>query len=326
MRRREFLTLLGAATAWPRAARAQQPAQTVIGILNGQSAEGYARTVAAFRKALSEGGFVEGQNLAIEYRWSDGHDDRLPDLAADLVRQNVALIDCGGSPSATLAAKAATSTIPIVFSTGIDPVQSGYVESLNRPGGNIIGVAFLVAQLSAKRLGLLHQLLPKVTTMAAVFNPKHPATAGDTAEMKDAARSMGVNLHILSASTDDEIVTAFASLPSLKAGALLVGPDPVFLGNRRKIVTLAASHAIPAIYELRDFADDGGLMSYGTSITDAYYQAGIYAARILNGERAENLPVIQSTKFELVINAKTAKTLGLSVPPTLLALADEVIE
>ena len=327
MRRREFITIVGGTMAtWPLAARAQQTAPTLIGHLSGHSADSYARNDAAFRKGLAENGYVEGQNLLIEYRWSGDHDDQLPELAADLVRRNVALINCGGSPAATPAAKAATSTIPIVFTTGIDPVQAGYVENLNRPSGNVTGIAFLASQLSAKRLGLLHELLPNVTTLAALLNPQHPSNAGDIKEADESARSLGLKLHILSASTEDEIVAAFATLDSFKAGGLLIGPDPLFFANRRKIVSLAASHAMPAVYELHDFADDGGLMSYGASIADAYYQAGVYAARILKGEKPGDLPVMQSTKFELVINLKTAKTLGLTVPPTLLALTDEVIE
>ncbi len=325
--RRKFLAGLGsAASAWPLAVRGQQAPPTVIGFLSGQSADSRARDVAAFRKALAENGYVEGRNLRIEYRWADDHDDQLPELADDLVRHAVALIFCAGSPTATLAAKAATSTIPIVFLTGIDPVRAGYVESLNRPGGNVTGVAFLVSQLSAKRLGLLHELLPNVTTIAGLLNPQHPANAADMKEAQESARSLGLKLPILSASTESKIDAAFATLASLKAGALLVGGDASFLSDRRKIVALAASHAIPAIYELRDFVDEGGLMSYGTSITEAYYQAGLYAARILKGAKPSDLPVMQSTKFELVINLKTAKALGITFPPTLLAVADEVIE
>jgi putative ABC transport system substrate-binding protein len=329
MRRREFIGLLGGVGVplfRPLAALAQQAAPAVIGVLSGQSANSYARQVAALRKGLGENGYVEGQNLLIEYRWADGHDDRLPDFAADLVRRGVEVIVCGGSPGATPAAKAATSTIPIVFSTGTDPVKAGYVESLNRPGGNVTGAAFLATQLGAKRLGLLHQLLPNVTTIAALFNRNHPNTASDLNNVENAARSMGLQLHILFASTESEIDAAFAALAGVKASALLVGPDPVFLSNRHKIVALAASYAVPAAYELREFVDDGGLMSYGTSITEANYQAGLYIARILKGEKPGDLPVIQSTKFEFVINLKAAKTLGLTVPPTLIATADEVIE
>ena len=327
MRRREFITLIGAvAAAWPLSARGQETAPTIIGVLTEQSADSYERNFSALRKALSENGYVEGGNLLIEYRSSDGQDDRLPELAADLVRRHVALTYCRGSPTATLAAKAATATIPIVFSTGIDPVKAGYVASLNHPGGNVTGVVFLAAELSAKRLDLLHQLLPNLRTLATLSNPKHPANAVDMNDAESLARSMGFMLHVMSASNDDEIDAAFATLDSVKADALLVGADPVFFSNRRRIVALAAHHAIPAAYELRDFADDGGLMSYGPGIVEAYYQAGIYAARILKGEKPADLPVMQSTKFDFVINLKTAKALGLNVPPTLLAIADEVIE
>ena len=327
MRRREFITLIGAAAAaWPLSARGQETAPAIIGVLSGQSADSYERNFSALRKALSENGYVEGSNLLIEYRSSDGQDDRLPELAADLVRRHVALIYCSGSPTATPAAKAATATIPIVFSTGIDPVKAGYVASLNHPGSNVTGVVFLAAELSAKRLDLLHQLLPNLRTLATLSNPKHPANAVDMNDAENLARSMGFTLHVMSASNDDEIDAAFATLDRVKADALLVGADPVFFSNRRRIVALAAHHAIPAVYELRDFADDGGLMSYGPGIVEAYYQAGIYAVQILKGEKPADLPVMQSTKFDFVINLKTAKALGLDVPPALLAIADEVIE
>ena len=326
MRRRAFITFLGGAASWPLIARAQQTAPSTIGFLNGHSPDSYARVVAAFRKALAENGYVEGRNLSVEYRWAGDHEDRLHALAADLVQRNVAVIVCGGSPTATPAAMAATSTIPIVFATGIDPVEAGYVKSLNRPGGNVTGIAFLASQLSAKRLGLLHELLPNVTTVAALLNPRHPRNAADVKDAEGSARSLGLKLQLLSAGTEDEIAAAFATLDSRTAGALLVGPDPFFLVERHKIVALAAKHAIPAVYELRDFVEDGGLMSYGASIEDAYYQAGVYAARILKGEKPGEFPVMRSTKFELVINLKTAKSLGLTIPPTLLALADEAIE
>jgi putative tryptophan/tyrosine transport system substrate-binding protein len=327
MRRRVFISLLGGTVVtWPLAAVGQQQAPTVIGFLSGQSADGYEHNIAAFRKALAENGYVEGQDLLIEYRWANVREDRLPELATDLVHRGVALIFASGSPTATLAAKAATTTMPIVFSTGIDPVKAGYVASMNRPGSNVTGIAFLASQLSGKRLGLLRQLLPNLGTLAILSNPKHPTNAADQNEAANLAQSMGVKVHTLSASNETEVVGAFATLDGVKVDALLVGADPVFFDNRRRIVALAAQHALPAAYELRDFADDGGLMSYGPGIVEAYYQAGIYAARILKGEKPGDLPVMQSTKFEFVINLKTAKTLGLTVPPTLLATADEVIE
>lgn len=326
--RREFITLVGGAlAAWPVArARGQPSAMPVIGLLNGQSPDGYAHLTAALRKGLSEKGYVEGQNFRFEYRWAEGHDDRLSALAADLVRLHVDLILGGGSPSATLAAKATTSTIPIVFTTGLDPIKLGLVPSLNRPGGNVTGVAFLVSQLTAKRVEHLHQLLPGAKTIAGLFNPDNPETPVTRKEFEDAARAMGLHPQALSAATTNEIDSAFARLGGSKPDALFVGNDPFFNNNREKIVALAARHAVPASYELREFVTDGGLMSYGTSITEAYRQAGIYAARILNGEKPADLPVIQSTKFEFVLNLKTAKTLGISVPSNLLALADEVIE
>ncbi len=264
--------------------------------------------------------------MRIEYRWGEGHDERLPAFADDLVKRQVALIICGGSPSSSLAAKAATSTIPIVFTTGLDPIKLGLVPSLNRPGGNVTGIAFLVSQLTAKRVELLHQLLPKAKTIAALFNTDSRNTPPVRKEFEDAARSIGLQLHVLMASTESQIDSAFAVLAECKPDLLLVGNDPFFNSNRARIVALAARCAVPAIYEWREFVADGGLMSYDTRITEAYHQAGIYAARILNGEKPADLPVMQSTKFELVINLKTAKTLGISVPSNLLALADEVIE
>ncbi len=330
MRRREFITLLGGAAASPllrtRVARAQQPGVPAIGVLNAQSADPYSHLTAALRKGLGEMGYVEGRNLTIEYGWGEGHEERLPALAADLVRRQVAVIVAGGSPGSTLAAKAATSVIPIVFTTGADPVKLGFVASLNRPGGNITGVAFLVDELAAKRLELLHELLPRVTTVAVLLDPTRPVAAAIWQDLEKGGRSIGLQLEALPASTESEINSAFATLAERKPGALFVGGSPFFNSKRDKIVALAARHAVPAIYELREFVIDGGLVSYGTSITEAYRQAGIYAGRILKGEKPADLPVVQPTKFELVLNLKTARALDLYVPDKLLALADEVIE
>jgi putative ABC transport system substrate-binding protein len=327
MRRREFITLLGGAAAgWPLAARAQQSAVPVVGVLNGQSPDGYSHLMTALLKGLGEMGYVEGRNLAIEYRWGEGHEDRLPALATDLVRRQVAVIVAGGTPGSTLAAKAAASTIPIVFTTGADPVKLGYVASLNRPGGNVTGVAFLVSELVAKRLELLHQLLPRVTTVAALLDPMRPDAIAMQRDLEEVAQAIGLQLQVLPASTENQIDVAFTALAERKAGALFVGTSPFFNSHRGKIVALAARHVVPAIYEFREYVVDGGLASYGTSIIEAYRQTGIYAGRVLKGEKPSDLPVMQSTKFELVLNLKTAKALGLEVPDRLLALADEVVE
>jgi putative ABC transport system substrate-binding protein len=324
VRRRAFITLLGGtAAAWAFAARAQQ---AVIGVLNGQSADTYAHLIAALQAGLEQTGYAEGGNLAFEYRWADGRDDRLPALAADLVRREVSIIVAGGTPASTLAAKSATSLIPIVFTTGSDPVKLGFVQSLNRPRGNVTGVTFLVNQLVAKRLDLLHQLLPLVSSVAVLINPKHPNFASDTKDLQGAARTLGLKIRFLNASSESDITAAFEILLQYRAGALFVNADPLFNNRRDQIVALAARHAVPAIYELREYVIAGGLISYGTSVTEAYRQAGIYAGRILKGEKPADLPVMQSTKFELVINFKTAKLLGIEIPATLLATADEVIE
>jgi ABC-type uncharacterized transport system substrate-binding protein len=324
--RRQFITLLGsAAGAWPLVARAQQAATPVIGFLHGASPEGYAPMVIAFRQGLEEAGYVEGHNVAIEYRWAEGHYNRLPALAAELVRQQVAVIVTGGTPPA-LPAKAATSTIPIVINVGIDPVQAGLIASLNRPGGNVTGVALLTVELAAKRLELLHELLPTATVVALLVNPTSPLTEPETRGVRDAAHSLGLQLQVLNASSESEIDKAFRRLVELRAGALIVSVDPFLNNQRAQIVALAARHAVPAIYGVRELAISGGLMSYGNDLADAYRQSGIYAAKILKGARPAELPVQQVVRVELVINLKTAGTLGLIFPITLLARADEVIE
>jgi putative tryptophan/tyrosine transport system substrate-binding protein len=324
LKRRELISLLGGAAAWPLAAGAQQP-MPVIGFLHGASPEGYAPMVDGFRRGLAESGYVEGRNVTIEYRWAEGQYDRLPALAADLVHRQVAEIVTGGTPPA-FAAKRATSTIPIVINVGIDPVQVGLVASLNRPGGNVTGLALLTAELGAKRLELLHESLPAATVVAMLVNPTSPITEPETRGVRDAARSLGLQLHVLNASTESEIDRAFGTLVELRAGALVVSVD-VFLNNQRaQIVALAARHAVPAIYGVREFATSGGLMSYGNDLADAYRQSGIYAAKILKSEKPADLPVQQVVRVEFVINLKTAKTLGLTFPLPLIGRADEVIE
>ena len=326
MRRREFITLLGgSAAAWPLAARAQ-PAMPVIGFLSGTSSAPFAHLVAAYREGLREMGYVEGRNLAIEFRWAEGQYDRLPDMAADLVRRQVAVITTTGGDPAALAAKAATTIIPIVFTAGTDPVKSGLVASLNRPGGNATGVHILTAMMEGKRQGLLRELVPTVTRIAVLLNPTYTAAEVQLKEVEEAARTLGLETQVLHASTELELDTTFATLGQLRVGALQVCADPSFNSRRDHIVALAARHAIPAIYEQREFAVAGGLASYGTSLNDAYYQLGIYTGRVLNGDKPADLPVMQSTKYEFIINLKTAKALGLEISPTLSARADEVIE
>jgi putative tryptophan/tyrosine transport system substrate-binding protein len=327
IRRRDFLTLLGgAAAALPLAAHAQQPAMPVIGFLHQGAPDVFAYLVRVFHQALEETGFVEGRNVAIEYRWSESHYDRLPALADDLVRRRVTVIAAlGGTPSA-LAAKAATTTIPIVFNVGVDPVAFGLVASLNRPGGNITGISMLNLTVAAKRLELLRELAPTAAAIALLVNPTNPYSESETKEVRDAARTLGLQLQVLNASGESEIDAAFATLSQQRATALVVSPDNLFISRRDQVVALAARYAIPAISDRGEFAAAGGLMSYGSRVTDVYRQLGIYTGRILKGDKPSDLPVVQPTKFELIINLKTARTLGLAVPQTLLVAADEVIE
>jgi putative tryptophan/tyrosine transport system substrate-binding protein len=326
MKRREFITLAGgAAAAWPLAARAQQAAIPVVGFLNSETPTGYAPFAAAFRQGLSETGFVEGGNVAIEYRWAEGHYDRLPALAAELVRLRVAVIVAAGTPSA-LAAKAVTTTIPIVFSTGGDPVSAGLVASLNRPGGNVTGVTNLGVELVQKQVEMLHQMVPKATLVAVLVNPSNPFAEAATKDGLTAGRALGLQIHIAQASSERGISAAFATLTQVGAGGLVICPDPFSFSRRGQIAALALRHAMPTIFYSREFPAAGGLMSYGVSIADGYRQVGVYAGRILKGERPGDLPVQQSTKFALAINLTTAKVLGLDVPFYLQQLADEVIE
>jgi putative ABC transport system substrate-binding protein len=327
MNRREFISLLGgAAAAWPLAARAQQPAMPVVGFLRSTTSSGSAHLVAAFRLGLTETGFVESQNVAIEYRFADDRPDRLPALAADLAARQVALI-VGNTVSVVQAAKAATTTTtPIVFVTGSDPVRTGLVASLNRPGGNITGVTFTTIDLAAKQLGLLHELVPNASIIAVLRDPNGPELEAELRSIEEAGHAIGRRLLIVKAANEREFGTAFASMSQAGAGGLLVRGGPFFLSQRRQLVAFAARYALPASYVTRDYPEVGGLMSYGASQTDAYRRAGIYAGRILKGAKPDELPVDLPTKFELTINLATAKAFGLEIPPTLLARADEVIE
>jgi putative tryptophan/tyrosine transport system substrate-binding protein len=326
MKRRAFITALGGTVLWPIVARAQQPTMPLVGFLTGLGQNDRPNLREAFRRGLSEAGYAEGRNVAIEYRFAENQHDRLPALAADLVDRKVAVIAASGGGSAILAAKAATSTIPIVFLTGGDPVHEGFVASLNRPGGNITGISFFAAVISGKALGLLHAFVPNAAVIALMVNPRNPESAGWISDAQASARTFDRQLFILNVSTPDQIESAFATLRQRRIGALLAGGDPFLTARRQQIVALAARDAIPAMYSNREYVAEGGLMSYGNDIPDAYRRAGVYAGRILRGEKPADLPVDQATRFEFVINLKTAKTLGLDVPPGLSARADEVIE
>jgi putative ABC transport system substrate-binding protein len=325
MRRREFITLFGrAAAAWPLAARAQQSGIPVIGYLSVRSSDNY--LVEALRRGLRETGYIEGQNLAIEYRWATGQYDRMPAMAAELARRPVTVLVTAGGEPAALAAKAATSIIPIVFVIGGDPVKVGLVASYNRPGGNATGTSILTSTLEPKRLGLLHELVPQATTIAVLLNPNFQASEGQERDVQEAGRALGVHIHILRASSDRDIEAAFEIVAQQRIAALAVGADPFFDTRRDTLVALAARQMVPAIYHFREFAAAGGLVSYGIDVSDSHRQIGVYVGQILKGAKPAELPVLQPTKLELIINIKSARALGLQVPDKLLALADEVIE
>jgi ABC-type uncharacterized transport system substrate-binding protein len=326
VRRREFIGLLGGTAAWPRAACAQQPTVPVIGYLNGASSAQFTHLLAAFRNGLSDTGYAEGRNVAIEYRYADGHYDKLPILAAGLVDRRVSVIVATAGTPTIRAAKAATSTIPIVFVIGSDPVMFGLVDSLNRPGGNVTGVTLVAQETVAKRLGLLLELVPAAAVIGLLANPNNPITKLQVTELETVARALGRQLHIVNASSENDLEAAFAAVQQQQIHALMVAADPFFDDRRAEIVALAARHRVPASYVRRDFVVDGGLMSYGPDVPDAFRWAGVYTGRILKGEMPANLPVQQPTKFELAINLKSAKALGLAIPQSLLIQADEVIE
>jgi putative ABC transport system substrate-binding protein len=327
LKRREFITMLGgAAAAWPLAARAQQPAMPVVGLLGATTAQGFAAQLTAFRQGLSEAGFVDGRNVAIEYRWAEDQYDRLPAMAADLVRSQVAVIATIGGNAASLAAKAATATIPVVFHGSVDPVEAGLVASLNRPGGNVTGVVTLNIDTGQKRLELLHELLPAATTIGLLLNPTNAGAEIQSKDLQAAARTLGLQLRIVHASTAHDFDPAFATLSQARAGGLIIGTDGFLVSQSAQLAALAVRHALPAIFQYRAFVTAGGLMSYGGSVTDSYRLSGVYTGRILKGEKPADLPVQQATKVELIINLKTARTLGLTFPITLLGRADEVIE
>jgi len=326
VKRREFITLLGgAAVAWPLGARAQQGAMPVIGLLRDSTAAGSEFMVDGLRKGLSEAGFVEGRNLTIDYAWTEGRSERLSALAAELVHRNVHII-VSSALNATYAAKAATSTIPVVFAVNNDPVATKLVTSVNRPGGNLTGVAYLGSELGAKRLGLMHEMLPKVTDFAVLAHPTYPASAPFISDVKAGARSLGLKIEVFNASTESEIDTAFEALSAQRLGALLIANHPLFTTRREQIIALAARYALPTMYVQREFAKAGGLVTYGTDLPEVYRLTGGYVGRILRGDKPGELPVLLPTKFEMIINLRTAKALGLEVPDKLLALADEVIE
>ena len=327
MRRREFIALLGTGVAgWPLAARAQQPAMPVIGFLSSETPSGYAHRLAAFRQGLSEASYVEGRNVAIEYRWAEGHNDRLPALAADLVRRPVAVIAAAGTVAAG-AAKAATTTIPIAFSIAVDPVAEGFVASLARPGGNLTGVTSLNVEAGPKRLELLHEVVPSATSMALLVNPTNPSLAEPSSRaLQAAARALGLQLHVLHASSEREIEAAFETLVKMRAGGLVIMPDQFFLARTEQLAALTVRHTVPSVHLFRKFAVAGGLMSYGSDEAEYYRLVGIYVGRILKGEKPSGLPVQQVTKVELIINLKTARALGLSIPLPLAGRADELIE